>query len=515
MPSREDIVRMEGITKRFPGVVANDNIDFEVRKGEIHALVGENGAGKTTLMNVLYGLYAPDAGRIYIRGEEVDIGSPQDAISHNIGMVHQHFTLVPPFTVTKNIVLGIEFPRGLLDLKGAEEDIRELSEAYGIEIDPEAEVRDLSVGEKQRVEILKALYRGAEILILDEPTAVLTPQESEGLFETLETLSEEGTSIVYISHKLDEVLEISDRITVLREGKKVATKDRKEVDRSDLAELMVGREVVFRLEKPDVEIGGPLLEIKELSALDDQGLPALKNVSLTVREGEILGIAGVAGNGQNELFEVISGMREVSDGSVIVNGRDMTDKSPAEMVEAGLGRIPEDRMEKGIVPDFSVSNNLIAEVYSDFSQELPFFPSGFFLNYSSAGEYADEQISEYGIITPDRDTMATALSGGNIQKLVLARILAQDPLVVVASQPTRGLDVGSAEDIRRRLLETKKRGKGVFLISEDLDEIFDLSDRIAVIYEGEIMGVVPVEEVDKREVGLMMTGTPIEDVKEE
>lgn len=504
---------MKGITKKFPDVIANDEIDFELQKGEIHSLVGENGAGKTTLMNVLYGLYAPDAGEIFIKGKKVDIDSPQDAIKLGIGMVHQHFALVPPFTVTKNIVLGIDFHRGFLDLDEAAEKIRKLSRTYGVRVDSQAEVRELSVGEKQRVEILKSLYRGAEVLILDEPTAVLTPQETEELFETLKSLSEEGTSIVYISHKLDEVLEISDRVTVLRKGKKVATKGRKEVDRTKLAELMVGREVVFELERSETEIGEPLLEVKNLSALSDRELEALNKVDLTVHSGEILGLAGVAGNGQKELFDVISRVREATGGKIIIEGEDMTDSSPSEVSRAGVGRIPEDRRERGLIPDFSVANNLVSEAYSKFSGKAPILPEGILIDYSEIREYADKQISEYGIVTPSSDTPATALSGGNIQKLVLAQVLAQDPKIIVAAQPTRGLDVGAAEDIRKELLESKKKGRGVLLISEDLDEILGLSDRIAVIYDGEIMGVISADEADKRKVGLMMTGTRLEDIE--
>ena len=507
------VVRMVGITKRFPGVIANDGIDFELSKGEIHSLLGENGAGKTTLMNVLYGLYRPDAGEIYVHGEKVTMRSPNDAIDHKIGMIHQHFTLVLPFTVTQNVILGLKFPGGVLKLGQAEKRVTKLSEKYGLRVDPRAEAWQLSVGEQQRVEILKALYREAEILILDEPTSVLTPGEVQDLFRTLRSLAEAGTSILFISHKLDEVMEISDRVTVLRDGRVLATKETSATNKKELARLMVGREVIFRLERPEVKLGGAALEVKGVSALDDRELPALKEVSLSVHEGEILGVAGVAGNGQRELAEVIAGVRKAKGGRVIIKRRDMTDSPPSEIVEAGVGRIPEDRMRLGLITDLSVQENLVMENLKDFSSQRGLlFTEGIFLDHSSVGEYADKLISEFDVVTPSREAPSKTLSGGNLQKLILARVLARNPKILVASEPTRGLDVGATEYIRGKLLEQKEGGAAILLISQDLEEILALSDRIAVIYEGEVMGVVPAGEAEMEKIGLMMAGTPLSEV---
>lgn len=507
------IIKMVGITKKFPGVIANNNINFELRKGEIHALLGENGAGKTTLMNILYGLYRPDSGEIYIRGKKVSIRSPNDSIAQKIGMIHQHFTLVPSFTVTQNIILGLKFPKGIVRVERVEGRVRELSKKYRMKVDPRAQIWQLSVGEQQRVEILKALYRGAEILILDEPTSVLTPAESQELFKTLRSLAKEGTTIVFISHKLDEIMEISDRVTVLRDGKVVATKKTSSTNKRELARLMVEREVIFRLKKPRVKLGRPLLEIKKLCALSDKGLPALKEISLSVREGEILGIAGVAGNGQRELAEVIAGVREATGGKVIIRGKDMTNRSPSEIVEAGVGRIPEDRMDMGLITELSVKENLIVETLQNFSDRgVLFFPRGIFLNHPAADEYADKLISEFNVITPSKETPAETLSGGNLQRLILARVLARKPRVLIASEPTRGLDVGATEYIRRKLLEQKKEGAAILLISEDLEEILSLSDRIAVMFAGKVMGIVPAKEAKIEEIGMMMAGTPLSKV---
>ena len=507
------VIKMVRITKKFPGVMANDKINFEVRKGEIHALLGENGAGKTTLMNILYGLYRPDAGEIYIRGKKVAIKSPNDAIGHKVGMIHQHFTLVPPFTVTQNIILGLKFPKGVLKVGLAEKRVTELSEKYGLKVDPRAQVWQLSVGEQQRVEILKALYRGAETLILDEPTSVLTPKEVQDLFKTLRSLTKAGASIVFISHKLDEVMEISDRVTVLRDGKFVATKKTSTTNKRKLARLMVKREVIFRLRKLKAKLGKPALETKKVSALSDRKLLALKEVSLLVREGEILGVAGVAGNGQKELAEVIAGIRKATEGKVIVKGKDMTNHPPSEIVEAGVGRIPEDRIDIGLIADLSVKENLVLETLRDFSDRaVLFFPEGVFLNHSAIDKYADKLISEFNVITPSREAPSKTLSGGNLQRLILARVLARNPKILVASEPTRGLDVGATEYIRRKLLEQKKRGAAILLISGDLEEILTLSDRIAVIYEGKIMGIVPARKAKIERIGLMMAGTPLRKV---
>lgn len=500
MKQRSIVVEMKGITKRFPGVVANDNIDFKLKAGEIHALLGENGAGKTTLMNILYGLYTADSGEILVKGQRAGLKCPRDAIDLGIGMIHQHFTLVPPLSVTENITLGLKSSGFLLNPNQVKNKILELSRKYGLKVDPEALIWQLSVGEQQRVEILKALYKGAEILILDEPTAVLTPQETAQLFKTLRRMKKEGKSIVFISHKLGEVLEISDRITVLRKGKIVSTVNADQTNNRELAKMMVGREVIFRLAKHKVKKGSEVLKVENLSAIDDRGVTALKNVSFSVHAGEILGIAGVAGNGQKELTEVLMGIREPMEGRVFISARDVTNASPRELLELEVGYIPEDRIESGLIMDLSVAENLASKVYSAFSNE-------FFLDYELMGEYAERLISEYDIATPSKESPVKTLSGGNLQKLILARELALEPKLIIASQPTRGLDVGATEFIRRKLLEQKENGTAVLLISEDLGEILTLSDRIAVIYEGEIMGISPVEKTNIEEIGLMMAGT--------
>jgi len=508
----EVVVEMRGIVKKFPGVIANNHVNFEVRAGEIHALLGENGAGKTTLMNVLYGLYQPDEGEIYVRGKKVNIKSPKDAIELGIGMVHQHFMLVPPMSVTENIILGLKSPKEpFLDLENAEKKILELSQRYGLKVDPKAKIWQLSVGEQQRVEILKALYRGAEIFILDEPTAVLTPQEVDQLFETVKKMTKEGRSIIFITHKLREVLAVSDRITVLRQGKVMGTLSIKEATREKLAEMMVGREVVFEVEKVKTKLGKEVLQVKDLHALSDKGIPALKGVSFSIREGEILGVAGVSGNGQRELSEVITGLRKATKGQVIVMGKDVTNRSPAEIIEAGVGHIPEDRLGMGLIMDFSLKENVILEMHSK-----PPFANGWFLNklgikscwFLNAPEidkFADKLISEFNIVAPSREVPAKNLSGGNLQKLILAREISRRPKVLIACQPTRGLDVGATEYIRKKLLEEAQKGVAILLISEDLDEVLMMSDRIAVMYEGQIMDIVP-PDTDIRKIGLLMAG---------
>ncbi len=500
MINEELAVKMVGITKRFPGVIANNNINFEVKRGEIHSLLGENGAGKTTLMNILYGLYAMDKGEIYIYGEKVDIGSPKDAIKLGIGMIHQHFTLVPPFTVTENIILGYEGNNLILKTDEAEKRIMELAEKYDFEVDPRKKVMYLSVGEQQRVEILKALYRGAKILILDEPTSVLTPPETKQLFNILRRMADEGKSVIFISHKLDEVMEISDMITVLRKGKVVSTVSKDETSKRELAKMMVGREVIFLLSRPEVEVGEIVLDVQGLFVLDDRGLTAVKNVYLNVRRGEILGIAGVAGNGQKELAEAIVGVRKALKGKIFVDGKNVTNRPPYELMSMGVGYITEDRIGKGLIIDLTVKENLISKVYSAMTRKL------FFLDKDLAERYSKWLIKEFDIVAPSPETPAKTLSGGNLQKLLLARELAIEPTLLVASQPTRGLDVGATEYIRERLLEQKKRGTAILLISEDLEEILGLSDRVAVMYEGEIMGVLPVKDVNIEDIGLMMAG---------
>ncbi|MFQ6032886.1 MAG: ABC transporter ATP-binding protein, partial [Candidatus Zixiibacteriota bacterium] len=464
----EIVIEMRGITKHFPGVVANDHINFDVRAGEIHALLGENGAGKTTLMNILYGLHQPDEGEIYIRGKRVSIRSPKDALNLGIGMVHQHFMLVQPLSVTENIILGLKSPKEpFLDLDVAEKNISELSEKYGLKVDPKAKIWQLSVGEKQRVEILKALYRGAQILILDEPTSVLTPPEIKELMAILKGIAKEGLAVVpFITHKLPEVMAVSDRVTVLRAGKVVAKIETKRTNKEELAEKMVGRRVIFRLQRSQVKKGEVILEVKDLQALDDKGLPALKKVSFSLRKGEILGVAGVAGNGQRELTEVITGLRRATGGKVLIFGRDMTNRSPAEVIEAGVGHIPEDRIGMGLVMDFSVAENLILQTYrkSPFAYNW-FFPfrKNWFLDYEEIDKYAEKLMSDFNVVAPGTGTPARHLSGGNLQRLILAREISRNPKLLIAAQPTRGLDVGATEYIRQILMAQKIRGMAILL----------------------------------------------------
>lgn len=504
---------MRGIVKRFPGVVANAGVDFDLLPGEIHALLGENGAGKTTLMNVLYGLYEPDAGEIWLYGKRVSFASPRDAIASGLGMVHQHFMLIPPFTVAENIILGQRSPREPLleDRSSVYERLLALSERYGLAIQPDAEVWTLSVGEQQRVEILKALYRGAEVLILDEPTAVLTPQEVEELLAILHRLVDEGKSIIFISHKLDEVLAASDRITVLRDGKVVDTVDASATNKKALARMMVGREVVLRVSKKPANPREPRLIVRELRANSDRGLPALRGVSFEVRAGEIFGIAGVAGNGQSELEEVIAGLRRATAGQVIICDKDTTNCSPREVGQAGLAHIPSDRYRRGLLKDFSVADNLVLQRVSS----PPFTVHGV-LRRDVIRQEAQRLVREFDVRTPSVDTPAGKLSGGNAQKMILARELARNPRVLLAAQPTRGLDVSAIEYVHRRLIEQRDAGLAILLISTELEEILTLSDRIGVMYEGEIVGVVDAREANINEIGLMMTGSKRQgdDVKE-
>jgi len=509
-------VSMRGIVKRFPGVVANDHVDFEVRAGEIHALLGENGAGKSTLMNVLSGLYQPDAGEIFLSPpgdgppRRVDIHSPRDAIQLGIGMVHQHFMLVPTQTVAENVILGLDRPRFLLNMRRVEAEILELSRQYRLLVDPAAFIWQLSVGEQQRVEILKLLYRGADVLILDEPTAVLTPQESEELGHTLRRMADEGKAVIFITHKLDEVTAFADRVTVLRAGRNVATLETASTNKAELARLMVGREVLFRLDKDQTEPGPAVLSLREVEALNDKGLPALRRVSLEVRGGEILGIAGVAGNGQRELAEVVTGLRKTTGGRVLVRGRDLTNQPPRQFIRAGVSHIPGDRLGMGLAGNLPISDNLIMKGY-----RRPPLSSGPFLIRRAVADFAQRLINLFQIATPSPATPVRMLSGGNLQKTILAReITAGQELfhggatLLVAVHPTRGLDVGATESVQRTLLEQRARGTAILLISEDLDELLALSDRIAVMYEGRIMGVVDAAEADVEHLGLMMAGEP-------
>jgi ABC-type uncharacterized transport system ATPase subunit len=495
-------LELRGITKRFPGVVANDRIDFDLRRGEVHALLGENGAGKSTLMNVLYGLYHPDEGEIRIGGEPVKMSSPKDAIAQGIGMVHQHFMLIPVMTVAENIVLGNEPRRegAILDLKAAGNRVRELSERYGLAVDPRARIQNISVGRQQRVEILKALYRDAEILILDEPTAVLTPQEASELFAVLRSLTDEGLSIIFISHKLNEVLSIADRITVLRRGKRVETLPSKDATEKGLAKLMVGREVLLRVDKTAPNPGEPLLKIEDLAVADNRGLEAVRGVSLEVRAGEIVGIAGVDGNGQTELIDAITGLRRVVSGRIQVAGRDMTSADTRTVLDEGVGHIPEDRQARGLVLEFSLAENLALEDYRrpPDSRWGWLFPARLIAR-------ARRLLREFDVRGGGPNSRAAALSGGNQQKVVIAREVGRDPRVLVAAQPTRGLDVGAIEYVHRRLVEVRDQEKAVLLISLELDEILSLSDRILVMYEGRIVGEFG-PETPEEELGVAMTG---------
>jgi len=496
------VLELRGITKRFPGVVANDHVDFDLRPGEVHALLGENGAGKSTLMNILYGLYKPDEGEVVLKGKPVVFGSAKDAIDRGIGMVHQHFMLIPVMTVAENIVLEVE-PRKagvLLDYDQAVERVREISTRYGLAVNPTAKVENISVGQQQRVEILKALYRGAEILILDEPTAVLTPQEAGELFAIIKSLQEGGTSIIFISHKLNEVLEIADRITVLRRGKMIDTVPREGATEEGLAKMMVGREVLLRVEKPPPQTGGVLLEVRDLSVDDDRGLPAVRDVSLSVRAGEIVGIAGVEGNGQSELIEAITGLRSASSGEVAVAGQVVPHPTARRMLDVGVGHIPEDRQRRGLVLEFSIAENIALHDYNKppASRFGWLFPRRLI-------QRARSLIREFDVRGGGPQTAGGALSGGNQQKVVAAREVSRDPKVLVAAQPTRGLDVGAIEYLHRRLVEERDEGRAILLISLELDEILSLSDRILVMYEGRIVGEHS-GDVTEEEIGLEMLG---------
>ncbi len=496
----EDVFVMKGIVKRFPGVLANDNVDFSLRKGEIHALLGENGAGKSTLMNILAGLYRPDDGLILVDGKPVNFNSPRQAIEHGIGMIHQHFMLVPSQTVTENILLGLDSPRFFLNLKRYDQTIADLSKKYGMEVDPRAKVWQLSVGEQQRVEILKMLYRGADILIMDEPTAVLAPSEIGTLFKTLRSMVAQGKSIIFISHKLNEVTEISDRVTVMRRGRVTAAGvNTHEVTKSDLARLMVGRDVIFVQDKNEVEPGEVVLSVKDLHAENDKGLPALRGVSLTVRRGEIVGLAGVAGNGQRELAEVITGLRRCTGGTVSVTGDNIENMPVREGIRRGVAHIPEDRHHVGTAPNLSVTDNVIMKKY-----DQPPISKGWLLSTLAAEKFAGKLKDAYDIIAPTLNTPVRLLSGGNLQRVILAREISNQPALMIAMQPTRGLDVGAIEGVHRLLLDLRESGAATLLISEELDELLALSDRIYVIYEGEIMG--EVTDNDLETIGLLMTG---------
>ncbi len=498
-----------GIVKTFPGVVANDHVDFDLRRGEIHALLGENGAGKSTLMNILDGLYRPDAGEIRLDGRPVVFGSPRDAIAAGLGMVHQHFTLVPSQTVTENVLLGLSKPRFWMRPGRSDEEIGQLAAKFGLRVDPRAKIWQLSVGEQQRVEILKLLYREARILIMDEPTAVLAPQEIDDLFRTLRSMTADGRSIVFISHKLGEVMAVADRITVMRRGvvtaAGIAVED---TSRADLARRMVGREIVDVLERAPFQPGPVVLAVRDVAAENDRGLPALRGVTMNVREGEIVGIAAVAGNGQNELAEVITALRPSQAGSVTIGGTEVANRPVGVAIREGVAHVPEDRTGVGTSPNLSVADNLIMKRYHDAP-----IAHGWFVDEAAARGMAQGLKDEYAIAAPSIDTEARLLSGGNLQRLIFAREIDTGPRVMVAVHPTRGLDVGAIEAVHRVLLERRQAGTAILLISEDLDEILALADRVDVMYEGRIVGSFPVAEAEIGTIGLLMTGGAVADAE--
>ncbi len=495
------VLEMRDITKRFPGVVANDHAQLALYPGEVLALLGENGAGKSTLMNVLVGLYRPDEGEIYVRGSHVDIHSPRDAATLGIGMVHQNFKLVSTMTVAENIILGISDLPFVPNIDEVSRRIQEISAHYNLQVDPAAYIWQLSVGEQQRVEILKLIYRGAEILILDEPTAVLTPQEAQELADMLHMMTNEGKSAIFITHKMDEVMAFSDRVEVLQHGKVVAVKRTADTAPQELAQLMVGREVLFRLEKGACTIGDPVLALKGVHADNDKGMPALRGISFTIHQGEILGIAGVAGNGQRQLAEVVTGLRHITRGQLFINQKEVTNKTPLDVIKAGVSHIPADRIGMGAVGTMAVADNIAMKGY----RKPPLVEHGI-LHPERILDFAKSMIEAFRIVTPTPQTYIKFLSGGNIQKVILAREINACAGLLVAVYPSRGLDVGATEAVRKRLLEQRDAGRAVLLISEDLDELISIADRIAVLYEGRVMGIVPSDQADIEHLGLMMAG---------
>ncbi|SDM57293.1 nucleoside ABC transporter ATP-binding protein [Psychrobacillus sp. OK028] len=496
------VIEMLGIRKEFGSFVANDNITLQLKKGEIHALLGENGAGKSTLMNVLFGLYQPEAGEIKVKGKTVKITDPNVANDLGIGMVHQHFMLVENFTVTENIILGNELTKaGVVDIKDAAKKIRKLSEMYGLDVDPNAKIEDISVGMQQRVEILKTLYRGADILIFDEPTASLTPQEINELIQIMKRLIQEGKSIILITHKLKEIMDVSDRVTVIRKGEGIGTVVTAETNPNELASLMVGRQVEFKTVKSEANPTDETLVIKDLVVADYRGIDKVRGLNLTVRKGEILGIAGIDGNGQSELIEAITGLRKTKAGTVSINGQDITNKKPRKITESGVGHIPQDRHKHGLVLDFSIGHNIALQTY----YQEPISKNGF-MNYSKVSELAQKVIKDFDVRTQGEHTPARALSGGNQQKAIIGREVIRDPELLIAALPTRGLDVGAIEFIHQRLIEQRDNGKAVLLLSFELDEVMNVSDRIAVIYDGQIVDTLLPKETSEQELGLLMAG---------
>ena len=508
----EYLLEMKNISKRFPLVQANDNVNFNVKKGEIHALVGENGAGKSTLMSILYGLYQADEGEIFINKKKIEIANPNKAIELKIGMVHQHFMLVPPLTILENVILGME-PREkyfFINIKKAALEVRELSEKFGFKIDPWAKIEDVSVGIEQRVEIIKVLYRGAEILILDEPTAVLTPQEVDELFKILRSLKKEGKTIIFITHKLNEVVAVSDRVTVMRNGKVEGTIKTAETSISEIANLMVGRDVLLQTKKEEQKAGKTVLSMKNVNLLNSNNFPILKEINISVEEGQILGIAGVEGNGQTELVEVITGLRNVNSGKILLYDKDITNYNPRKIRELNIAHIPQDRRKRGVISEYSIAENLIlgSHYRTPFNKRIA-------LNFSEIDKHAEKLISEYDIRPTDKDNLLKSLSGGNQQKVIVAREFYGDPILLIASQPTRGLDVGSIEFVHRQLLEARRNGKAIVLVSAELDEILSLSDKIAVIYGGRIVEVMNTRDAERRKIGLLMTGADQEKKQKE
>lgn len=496
------VIEMLGIRKEFGSFVANDNITLQLKKGEIHALLGENGAGKSTLMNVLFGLYQPEAGEIKVKGKTVKVTDPNVANDLGIGMVHQHFMLVENFTVTENIILGNELTKaGIVNIKDAAKKIQKLSEMYGLDVDPYAKIEDISVGMQQRVEILKTLYRGADILIFDEPSASLTPQEISELIQIMKRLIQEGKSIILITHKLKEIMDVSDRVTVIRKGEGIGTVVTAETNPNELASLMVGRQVEFKTVKSEAHPTDDTLVIKDLVVADYRGIDKVKGLNLTVRKGEILGIAGIDGNGQSELIEAITGLRKSKSGSITIDGTNVTNKKPRKITESGVGHIPQDRHKHGLVLDFSIGHNIALQTY----YQDPISKNGI-MNYSKVSELAQKIINEFDVRTQGEHTPARALSGGNQQKAIIGREVIRDPELLIAALPTRGLDVGAIEFIHQRLIEQRDKGKAVLLLSFELDEVMNVSDRIAVIYDGQIVDTLLPKETSEQELGLLMAG---------
>ena len=497
-------LELRGITKRFPGVLANDHVDLTVEEGEIHALLGENGAGKTTLMNILYGLYGADEGQLLIDGEPAHFASPGDAIAAGLGMVHQHFMLIPVFTVTENIILGNEPTEtlGWIDRRKAREKVRELSFQFGLEVPPDAVTEELPVGVQQRVEILKALYREAEVLILDEPTAVLTPQETEELFEVMRSLKDGGKSVIFITHKLKEVLAVADRITVLRGGRVAGEAEPATASEADLAAMMVGRAVQLTVERPPAKPAEPVLQVEELVVLDDRGHVAVNGISFEVRAGEIVAVAGVQGNGQTELVEALTGLRPTRSGRILLDGRDITGATPNQIIDAGVGHVPEDRQNDGLIISFSIADNLVLDAF-----DRPPFARGLVRDFAAVAAAATERATAFDVRTPSIDIPASTLSGGNQQKVVVARAVSRKIKLLIASQPTRGLDVGSIEYIHERMVAERDRGVAVLIVSPELDEVLALGDRIPVMYRGEIVDIIPSDSAVREHIGLLMAGS--------